>query len=865
MPDAAPAWSLTSAEALKQFQSSARGLGAAEARRRRQDAGPNEISREAARPGWRIFADQFASPLVLILIGASIMSFALGERTETVIILLMVFLGGTLGFVQEYRSELSLRMLRKKLSRRATVLRDGVPHRIDAQDLVPGDIVELELGSVVPADVRLLTVQDLEIDESTLTGESVPVAKTTDALLSADRRVATNRAPQEQSNMAFLGTHAVQGSGTGLVVAIGRDTEMGRTAALLTERVDETSFQKGVRSFGNFLLKMTIVMALVVAVILGALRGQWAESVLFALALAVGISPELLPVIVTLNLTRGALAMSKKHVLVKRLIAIEDLGDADVICTDKTGTLTVGELRVRGSVDPDGADEPSALALAAHCLDIGRNGKATNPTDEAILAATKDETPDARRTTHDSRLTLIDLISFDFTRRRMSCVINNGDGLRWLIAKGATTEVLNACTSRATKSGELTRPLTAKDRTELLDYADRSAQNGIRLIAVARRHIGEQARYSPSDERDLELVGFILVSDAPKETAKEALDALRRLNVRVVILTGDDPHVTRYVAKQLDFAITGLLTGDDLERLNDPELLAAVETTNVFARITPTHKLRILRALKTAGHRVGFIGDGVNDAPALRAADVGISFDSAVDVAKEAAGVILLKKNLSVLADGIKEGRKTFVNTRTYIRTTISSNFGNMLSVAGSALLLPFIPLLPAQILLLNLLGDIPMLGIASDRVSDEDIAYPKKWDVRQISNFMYFFGSISSLADYATFAILLFVAHANISLFRSGWFVESILTEVIIIFFLRSRRTSSANLPALALVGTAAVAITAAIAIVQTPLGAALQFVPIDGRLIGSILLIVAAYAALVEIGKASYYRLWERVPERP
>ena len=839
-------WSLSPYDTLRRFKTSERGLSAEDVRERKKIEGLNEIAEDEKRHAWQIFADQFRSPLVLLLIGASLIAFALGERTETILILIMTSLGAILGFVQEYRSEVAVRMLRKKLSRKANVIRNGESHRIDARDLVPGDIVELELGNIVPADLRLIAIQDLETDESTLTGESKPVPKSADAIEHSKKM------PQEQWNMAFLGAHVVQGSGIGVVVAIGRNTEMGRTAKLLAERAGETSFQRGVREFGNFLLKITIGMAVVVAVMLGLLRGNWGEAALFALALAVGLSPELLPVIVTLNLSRGARAMSKKHVLVKRLIAIEDLGDADVICMDKTGTLTEGTLRVRGSVDPDGAASPTPLALAAHCLDINPKGKATNPVDAAILAATKEK-----------KMTLVDLIAFDFTRRRMSCVVGNDHGIRWLIAKGAAREMLDVCTSRVMKNGQMSRHLTTEDRERIRSMTEEMNRHGVRLIAVARRQIGNQVAYTPKDECNLELVGFIRVSDAPKETAKAALVALRNLHVRVVVVTGDVPEIAQHVANQLEFSVTGVLTGEELERMEADELLRAVEKTNVFARITPEHKLRIVKALQAAGHRVGFLGDGVNDAPALHAADVGISFDAAVGVAKEAASVILLQKNLSVLADGIREGRRTFVNTQNYIRTTISSNFGNMLSVAGAALLLPFIPFLPAQILLLNLLGDIPMLAISTDRVPEEEIAFPKKWDIRQISNFMYFFGSISSLADYATFGFLLFVAHANAALFRSSWFIESLLTQVIVIFLLRTRRLTRSNSPGLALIGGAAISILAAFIIVQTRIGSFFHFVPVTRNLLGAIALIVLGYAFLTEMGKRAYLRFWENTPQ--
>lgn len=829
-------WTRSASDLLHELGSSERGLSHSEAKKRLSAEGPNDIAQERAVPAWRILLNQFKSPLVLVLITASVISFALGEQTETAIILIVVFLSGLLAFVQEYRSERALRSLRKKLTRRAMVIRDGASHRIDARDLVIGDIVELDLGTVVAADLRLFRIEDLEIDESSLTGESVPVPKTVEIV------AGEHDAPQEQTNMAFLGTHVVQGSGLGIVVATGSRTELGRTASLLNAKPEETDFQKGIRQFGNFLLKVTLGLTIIVAAFLGFLHGTWAESLLFALALAVGISPELLPVIVTVSLSRGALLMSRKHVLVKRLISIEDLGNADVFCTDKTGTLTVGTPRVRGSIDANGDPSDLPLSLALNCMELTKKGKATSSVDEALLAAKGRGTADLAYPNG----TVYDIVSFDFNRRRMSCIVGAKDGTRRLIVKGAVKEVLDATS------------LGASERARLNAFADTYHTRGIRLVAVAERTIRTQKAYSPADEKELELAGFVLIGDAPKETAKAALLDLDALHVRILILTGDNEHVTSHVASQIGFAVTGIRTGDEIEQMDDHELADAAETSNVFARITPSHKLRIIQALKRNGHTVGYMGDGVNDAPALRASDVGISFDDAIDVAKEAAEVILMQKKLSVLADGIREGRRTFANMRTYIRTTISSNFGNMLSVAGSAMLLPFIPLLPAQILLLNLLSDIPMLAISTDRVSDEDVARPQKWDIRQISNFMYFFGTISSFADYATFALLLFVAHANIPLFRSGWFLESLITEVAVIFILRSRKLSRSNLPAWPLVAASAFALLTTLVITQTTFGAPFAFVPIDGRTLGLIALIVIGYAIVTQFGKAAYARLW-------
>jgi Mg2+-importing ATPase len=846
-------WSLGIDEVLSALGTQAVGLSGSEAKTRLASSGPNEIKRDGNHPAWRIFFRQFTSPLVMILIGASLISFALGERAQTVIILAMMLLGGVLAFVQEYRSERSLRLLRKKLTRYANVIRDGKTERLDARYLVPGDVVELDLGNVVPADLRLIKVEDLEIDESSITGESNPVAKVVQALPTS------SRLPQEQTNIAFLGTNVVQGSGVGIVVRTGAKTEFGRTAALLTTKQEETEFQKGIREFGGFLVKVTLGLVVVVFIFLALLRGEYAESLLFALALAVGVSPELLPLIVTMNLSRGAIAMGKKSVLVKRLISIEDLGNADVFCTDKTGTLTVGRLRLRSSLDIMGQANDLPLMLAMRCLETKGNGQATNPIDTALLESAGAERlaeylPDCRQ---------IDVISFDFKRRRMSCVLERGQADRFLVTKGAIAEVIEACSSYLDPLTEKSLPLDGFARSVILGRLDSFHRTGQRVIAVARKNLEAKVEYSPDDESDLELIGFVTVSDAPKTTAKAALQSLAELGTRIVVLTGDNQDAARYIAGQIGFEIHGIMTGDDLEKLDDAQLEAAVEQTNVFARITPEHKLRVIRALKKRGHTVGFMGDGVNDAPALRAADVGISFDDASDVAKEAAGIILLKKNLSVLADGIREGRKTFVNTRTYIYATISSNFGNMLSVAGASLFLPFIPLLPAQILLLNLVSDLPMLAITTDSVADSELKKPKHWNIQSISNFMYFFGTISSLADYATFGILLLVVNADMHLFRSGWFIESMLTEVVIIFMVRSRVLSRKNLPSKALIFSSLAIVAGTVWLVESGAGAAFGLVPLGIWLQLAMLAIVAGYSVLTLSGKLAYYRYLARAAE--
>ncbi len=574
------------------------------------------------------------------------------------------------------------------------------------------------------------------------------------------------------------------------------------------------------------------------------------------MALAIGISPELLPLIVTINLSNGALVMSKKHVLVKRLIAIEDLGNVDVMCTDKTGTLTVGTLRIREGIDSTGQSSILPLSYALHCIST-TNDRSRNPIDAAIAEiGAHEHLPFAL-----PNAACVDTIAFDFARRRMSCVVESKQE-RTLICKGAVNEVLAVCTSFRLPDKQ-SAPLSDEERTRFLTLADHYHDQGARLLAVAVSPTAIKKAYNTQDERNLEFIGFIVASDAPKATAAISIERMVKLGVRLVILTGDNERVTTYVAQKLHFPLQGILTGDAVEKLSDDELAHQVMRVNIFARITPEHKFRIIQALKKNSLTVGFMGDGINDAPALRQADVGISFEEATDVAREAADVILLQRGLEVVNDGIIEGRKTFARTMTYLYATISSNFGNMLSVAGAAVLLPFIPLLPSQILFLNLISDIPMLAIPTDHVEDEQLKRPHHWNIRAISNSMYFFGIISSLADYATFAILLFMTHGDIVVFRTGWFIESLCTEIAVIFLLRVRgRLRLKNLPSKPLFIASFASLAVGVAIAQSStVGRYFGFSPLSLKLLFPILGVVVGYMIVTEIGKKIYNQYFQTV----
>ncbi|MFA6447229.1 MAG: magnesium-translocating P-type ATPase [Patescibacteria group bacterium] len=841
-------WVLEVDDVFKNFNSSPKGLSKNEAEIRLKKNGPNDIEGEKNVPAWRILARQFKSPLVLILFLASGISLVLGERLDTLLIIIMLLLSSLMAFFQEYRSEKSLRLLRKRLTRFASVVRNGKVQSIDARQLVVGDVIELEPGNVISADLRIIESNGLEIDESIITGESVAVPKTINPIK------LSRPTPQEQDNIAFMGTHVVQGSGRGLVVSIGEETEMGKTALLLTQKVEETDFQKGVRSFGNFLLKLTIGVIIFVTIIIGVIRGDWIEALLFSLALAVGLSPELLPMIITLNLSRGALNMSRKQVLVKKLMSIEDLGNADVFCTDKTGTLTVGKIRVRDSIDCFGNADQLPLAYASKCLALDLKGQATNPIDQALFEAWTNKLASLIPKTK-----IVDDIAFDFERRRMSCIMSSPkeDGL-FIVVKGAVKEILQVCT-KISKDGK-TQALNSQARIKIQKMAESYEKNGYRMIAVARAQINKKQKYSAKDEKDLELIGFVLLSDAPKQTARAALAMLKTLNARIIILTGDNEFVTRHVASQLGFHITNVVCGSNIDRMSDAKLKKIVETTNVFAGITPGQKLRIIQALKHGGHVVGFMGDGINDAPALRAADVGISFDSAIDVAKEASDVILLKKSLAVLADGIREGRRTFANIQKYLTISASSTFSDVIMLAIASFFMPFVPLLPAQVLFMNILADMPMLGISNREPEDEDIATPHKWDMNRISKFMIYFGCIGALADLAIFLLMIFVYHAAAPQFRSAWFIENLVAEVFIIFILINRHANRSRPLNWPLIAISALSMIICFATIFTPLRDWLEFGALDLKTTSIILLVCLGFGFVLSLSKRIFYSIFTK-----
>jgi len=848
MPNNFQAWQHSSEEVLAKLQTSLNGLTATQVRNRLSQYGRNEMDLETRRSWLHILIFQFKNPLALILLAASLLSGFLGEITETVIIVVMVLLSSLLGFIQEYKSEQALASLRKKVAHKTAVLRHGETLEIDSREIVPGDIVLLSIGDIVPADLRLLETHDLLVNETLLTGESFPVEKQT-LPVNVEHEVV-----QDIKNMVFMGTHVIGGSCKGIVVATGKSTIIGKTAKYLKTPEEATEFQKGIKNFGSFIVRIILAMVLFIFIVNALFRREFLESLLFALALAVGITPELLPVIITINLSRGAKKMAEKKVIVKRLMSIEDLGNADILCTDKTGTLTEGKIFLSDYFDFDERHDDQILLYSLLCNSAVVNQEiAGSPLDAASWIYAREKNFNL---TEFKKYKRLDELIFDFKRRRMSVVVLKNNK-RLMVSKGAAESILAIC-DQVLINGQK-KAIKTYQKKIAQKFEDLSGQ-GFRVLAVAQKEVGVKQDYKFDDEHSLTLVGFLTFIDKPKKTAKTALQTLNRLGIAIKILTGDNQFVTQHICKELGFEISKIVTGEQVEKLNDDKLAKIVNGANVFVKITPEDKLRIIKTLRANQHTVAFLGDGINDAPALKAADVGISVDTAVDVAREAADIILLKKSLGVLADGVLSGRETFGNSIKYIFNTTSANYGNMISIAGASLFLPFLPLLPSQILLNNFLSDVPNLSISTDQVDPEYLKKPKHWNIKAIGRFMTFFGLISSIFDFLTFALLLFITRANIGLFRTGWFIESALSEIIVVFAIRTRRTFFKSRPSKILITVSIVTAVFTVFMTYTDFGKRFfEFMPLPLPMLGIIFLILIAYFTLAEISKRYYYKKFE------
>jgi len=804
------------------------GLTSAEAAERLARYGPNELAPPRRFAALRELLRYLANPLVLVLLLASSVSAAFGQVVSSIVIALMLVLSVALNFTQAYRSQRAAARCRERVSQVATVRRDGAVREIPAREVVPGDVVQLSAGDLVPADGRLLAAKDLFLNEGALTGESLPTEKQAGAA--------------DAAGAVFHGTSVVSGVGTAVGVATGPRTEFGRVAARLNARPPDTEFERGTRRFGFLILQVVLFLVLFVFFVNTLLHRDPLESFLFAVALAVGLTPELLPMIVSVTLASGAVRMAKRKVIVKRLAAIENFGSMDVLCSDKTGTLTLGEITVDRHVSLRGENDETVIRLAA--LNSAYKTGLRTPMDDAIL---RHEHPDV------ARYRSVDEVPFDFQRRRVSVVVE-GEGQRLLIAKGAPESILPVCASVALDGA--VKAMDAGVRAEADRLFRELSSDGYRVLAVASRAVEPRAAYTVADEEGLTLIGFAAFLDPPHEGVGETLAALREDGVVVKILTGDNELVTRKICDQVGFPAGEIVLGDAIDQMTDPALAAVAERTTVFARVSPVQKNRIVQALRTHGHVVGCVGDGINDAPALRSADVGISVQNAVDVAKDAADIILLEKRLSVLHDGVVEGRRSFGNIMKYVLMGTSSNFGNMLSMAAASAVLPFLPMLPLQILLNNFLYDLSQVTIPSDRVDRSYLVKPRRWNVAFIRRFMLILGPISSLYDFATFAIMRFVFHADQALFRTGWFVESLATQTLVIFVIRTagRPWSSAPSPALAWGVGASAAVGALLP--YTPLAPWLGFEPPPALFFAFLVGMVVTYLALVEVVKTWFYR---------
>jgi P-type Mg2+ transporter len=788
-----------------------------------------------------VLGRQVRNPILILLLGAALVSGLTGGATNALIIAAIVALSVGLGFFNEYRAEVAMAALRAQIRQEAEVIRDGRAARIAVADLVPGDVVTLRLGALVPADVRLLAADELECDEGVLTGESMPVLKSAGAHPGG---------PQDQPGCAFMGTIVHQGSGRGLVIATGTGTAFGQIAAGLAERPGQTAFESGLSRFSRFLFAVAAVLTAFIFIINVALSRPLIDALLFSLAIAVGIAPEMMPAIVTVSLSAGSKALAAKKVLVKRLVAIEDLGNIEILFTDKTGTLTEGAITFEQALGPDGqpADRPLLLGLVCNeaAVTAGR-AAGGNSLDQALWAA-PGAAAGAPAAVAAGSYRPLSRLPFDHERQLASVLASDPDGRPLVITKGAPEVVLDRCVSL---------PDRARPALESL-FAE-----GARVVAVASRPAAGEEEISVHDERGLSLEGFLTFADRPKADAGAAIAELGRLGIEVKIITGDNGLVAAKVCAQIGVHCTGVLSGAEVEALDDDHLAAAIPGTTVFARIGPDQKSRIIKVARRTGKDVAFLGDGVNDAVALHHADVGISVDSGTDVAKEAADVVLLDKDLGVLAAGVMEGRRIFANTMKYVLMATSSNFGNMFSAAGASVFLSFLPMLPSQILLNNLLYNAGQLVIPTDRVDAEVLARPAAWDMRFIRTFMSVFGPVSSIFDFLTFWILLAVLHAGHSGFRTGWFVESIATQTLVVYVIRTRRVpflrSRPSLPML-LVPTGAALVGAVLP--YTGLAGLLGFTPLPAAFFLLLLGMVVVYLLLVELAKTWFYRTRSRRP---
>jgi Mg2+-importing ATPase len=837
-------WQQPLTELQSRLGASAAGLSSSEAARRLKQTGPNVLRPPFKRALIIQLLARFRNPLVIILLVASAISAVTGDVTSFVIISSIVIMSVTLDFIQEHRAGKAAEALRRSVAIRVLARRDGKGLDVPVADLVPGDIVWLAAGDLVPGDGRVLEAKDFFVNQALLTGEPYPVEKFPRDLPDASLEMV------DAANSVFMGTSVVSGSATMLICRTGPDTSLGEIADTLTAKAPPTSFEQGTQRFGMLIMRFTVLLVLFVLLVNAFFHRPWLESFLFAVALAVGLTPELLPMIVSVTLARGAMRMAGKKVIVKRLESIHNLGSMDVLCTDKTGTLTEARIRLERHVDGFGRDSSRVLELAY--LNSFFETGLKSPMDDAILEHKEIDATGWRK---------IDEVPFDFERRRVSVLIDNGQ-YRLLAIKGAPEDILRLSTSYEENGEENLQPLDESVRARIQELYEELGRDGFRVLGIAWRREGPDHPHAVvSDETELVFAGFAAFLDPPKESAAEALSALAGVGVAVMVVTGDNEIVTRHICEKLGLPITGVLTGTEIQGMDEQALSARVEDVNLFCRVNPAQKNRVILALKRRGRVVGYLGDGINDAPSLHSADIGISVDSAVDVAKGAAEMILLERDLNVLYEGVLEGRRTFGNIMKYIMMGTSSNFGNMFSMAGATLFIPFLPMLPVQILLNNLLYDVSEIPIPLDSVDEEYLTHPRHWNMNFIRNFMLTVGPVSSVFDFLTFFVLLAYFHAGEKLFHTGWFIESMATQVLVIFIIRTRRNPfrSRPNPWLALCVLAIVMLAAVFPF--TPLGTSFGFVRPPFSFYTVLAGMVVIYLLAVEGVKQWFFR---RLQER-
>ena len=831
-------WDMPQHELLELLKATPAGLSSAEAKQRLREYGPNSLAGESRFAALISLLRFLGNPLVLILLAASVISIVLGDHVGGTIIITIVLLSVVVNFYVEFQARHAVEDIRKQVATTAAVLRDGHEVEVPVAELVRGDIVHLNAGDLTPADARLLEAKDLHVRESALTGESLPVDKAAADLPAGQHSMA------DASNSVFLGTAVQTGIGTAVIVRTGKDTAFGAIAARLATRPPETEFGRGIRHFGLLLTRVIMLLVLFVLLVNIAFHRPMLESFLFSVALAVGMTPEMMPMIITITLAQGARRMAKKKVLVKQLTAIEDFGSVEILCSDKTGTLTEGEIVLDRHVDVAGQDSDEVLRLVY--LNSHFETGIKSPLDDAIL---KHEHPAMEE------YAKADEIPFDFNRKRLSVVVRNG-GEQLLITKGEAEGVFDICLTVMVDGTP--QPFDDSRRAQAAEQLKKLSGDGFRTLGVAVKKVEQQGSYTVASEKEMTLAGFAAFLDPPKEGIVAVLQALKDNGVGVIIMTGDNQYVTQKVAHDVGLATDRIVTGDQLDAMDDAALAYQAEHGAIFARVSPEQKNRVILGLKARGHVVGYIGDGINDAPSLHTADVGISVMNGVDVAKDAAKIILLEKDLGVLNDGVTEGRRCYANIMKYIIMSTSSNFGNMFSMAAASLFLPFLPMLPTQILLNNFLYDTSQVAVPGDNVDPALLHRPKRWQIAFIRQFMLIIGPISSLYDFLTFGVLLWVFHAaaNAPLFRTGWFVESLATQTLVVFVIRTAGNPFKSRPSRPLLAGVVIISLFGAVLPYTGLGTLMGFTPIPMALLGAIALLALTYLMLVQAVKTWFYR---------